>query len=167
MKKWIFVGVILCVIAVLACIFCRGGKKADDVTALVGVYEGEATLELSDQLKNMAANVQINGQKPEFPEGPIPCKVKLSVNENGEIVAELIDFKMPIGGMNLPQSVCSVTWNENVFTLHGAGHIDMGSNKFNFSYQGNVADEEMNMELKLVIIPFIAEPKVVFKGEKI
>lgn len=164
----IIIGIIVCLTCIVAWfMFQGGGEKAKDISSLPGIYEGEATLVIPDHLKKMAENIQVNGQKAVLPDGPIPCKVELKANEKNEICAELVDFKMPVEGMKLPQAICSVTQIEEIFNLEGKGNIDYGEKKLNFSHKGTIRDQELDIALTLVIVPFMVEPKVVFKGKKI
>lgn len=142
------------------------GESVEDVTSLLGVYEGEATISLPDHLKKMAANIQANGQKL-LPDGPVPCRVKVKLNEKQEVCMELVDFKMPVEGITLEPSVCTVTQAESVYNLEGKGSVSYNQQKLNYSHKGKIQDKELDVNLTLVVVPMVAEPKVIFKGRKV
>ena len=169
MKRTLLIIGVLVLVVATATIYrvCVSGEKVEDVSSLPGIYEGEATLVISDHLRKMAENVQVDGEKVVIPDGPIPCKVELKANENNEISMELVDFKMPVEGMKLPQAICSVTRKEEIFNLDGKGNINYGDKKLNFSHKGTIQDDELDIALTLVVVPFMVEPKVVFKGKKV
>lgn len=167
-RTLLIIGVLVLVVTTATIYRIRvSGEKAGDVSCLTGIYEGEATLVIPAHLKKMAENIQVNGQKAVLPDGPIPCKVELKVCENNNISMELVDFKMPIEGMKLPQAICSVTRKEKIFNLDGKGNINYEDKKLNFSHKGTIQDGELAMDLTLVVVPFMVEPKVVFKGKKV
>lgn len=142
------------------------GDEVEDVTPLLGIYEGEATIVLPDHLKKMAANMEANGQKL-LPDGPIPCKVEVKLNGKKEVSMELVDFKMPVEGIVLEPSVCTVTQSESTYNLEGKGSVSYNTQTLNYSHQGKIQNREMEVQLTLVVVPMVAEPKVVFKGKKV
>ena len=171
MKRTLIIIGILIVVVVAATVYrvCVGvgGSKVTDVSGLPGIYKGESTLVLSDYLKKMAEKIQSQAGQQLLPDGPIPCKVEVKVNDKNEVTMELIDFKMPAEGIVLEPTICKVIQDESVYSLDGKGSVNYGQQKFNYSHKGKIQNEELNVELTLVVIPMVAEPKVIFKGEKI
>lgn len=167
-RTLLVIGILVIIIVGLALyrVYVSNGRtNAVDVTALPGIYEGKATLVLSDYLKKMVEKVQTGGQKLSLDE-PIPCKVEVKVNEKNEVTMELVDFKMPMEGIVLAPSICTVIEKDGVYSLKGEGSVNYGQQRFNYSHEGKIRDEELNAELTLTIIPMMAEPKVVFKGKR-
>lgn len=170
MKRTLFIIGILVLAVTTATVYriCVSdkGTEVDDVTSLLGIYEGEATIMLPDHLKKMAANIQANGQKL-LPDGPVPCKVEVKLNEKKEVCMELVDFKMPVEGITLEPSVCTVTQTELIYSLEGKGSVSYNQQKLNYSHKGKIQNDEMDVSLTLVVVPMVAEPKVAFKGKKV
>ena len=81
----------------VACRSC-GDKRVDDISKVPGIYEGQAELQIPENLKKMV-KPDSTGKSP-IPDGPIPCKLEIKENKNKELTIELIDFKMPMKGMN-------------------------------------------------------------------
>ena len=170
MKRTLLIIGILVIAVVTATVYriCAGnkGEEVEDVTSVLGIYEGEATIVLSDYLKKMAANMQTDGQKL-LPDGPLPCKVEVKLNEKKEVCMELVDFKLPVEGITLAPSVCTVTRAESIYRLEGKGNVSYNQQKLNYSHEGKIQDRELDVSLTLVVVPMVAEPKVVFKGKRI
>ena len=91
---------------------CRscGDKRVDDISKVPGIYEGQAELQIPENLKKMV-KPDSTGKSP-IPDGPIPCKLEIKENENKELTIELVDFKMPMKGMELTPSSCRVVRRE-------------------------------------------------------
>ena len=80
---------------------------------------------------------------------------------------ELVDFKMPVEGITLEPSVCRVTRAESIYNLEGKGSVSYNQQKLNYSHKGKIQDKELDVNLTLVVVPMVAEPKVIFKGKKV
>ena len=163
-KIIIFVGV-LAFVALIAVIFYPGkkGEVVCDMIALLGVYEGEATLDIPEKIKSMAKDAEGNSL---VPGGPMPCTVAIKAGEAGKVSIELVGFQMPVKGIELKPVSCGVTQLDGMYNLSGDGEIDYGGQKFSYSHSGKMKDMELELNATLVIIPFVIEPKVMFKGKK-
>lgn len=166
MKKRIviFVGV-LAFVALIVVVFYPGkkGEVVSDTTALLGVYEGEATLDIPEKIKSMAKDAEGNSL---VPDGPVPCTVAIKAGEAGKVSIELVGFQMPVEGIELKPVPCGVTLLDGIYNLSGDGKIDYGGQKFSYSHSGRMKDMELELNATLVILPFVIEPKVVFKGKR-
>ena len=168
MKKRIFIltGVTIVIAFVIAILYFGKGEKGEgvcDTTTLVGVYEGEATLDIPEKIRSMAKDANGNSL---IPDGPIPCKVAIGTDGEGKVGLELVGFKMPVEGVEMKAIPCSVTLLDGAFRLAGDGKVDYGGQKFSYSHKGKMKDEELELSATLTIIPFVIEPKVIFKGRR-
>lgn len=169
MKKRIiiFTGVVVVVALIVVILYPKGGKEDGtvcDTTALVGIYEGEATLDIPEKIRSMAKDEH---GKSLIPDKPIPCKVAIKTDEEGKVAIELVGFQMPVEGIELKPVPCSVTLLDGTFNLTGDGKVDYGGQKFSYSHKGKMKDKELELNATLTIIPFVVEPKVIFKGKLI
>ena len=166
-RKGLFIGIGVVIVLTFVCavIWPQGGVKETtcDTTALQGVYEGKATLDIPDKFKAMAKDA--NGNKL-IPDEPIACKVQIKQGEQGGVQIELVDFKMPVEGIELKPVQCGVSLKDAVYALEGKGEIAYGEQKFAYSHRGKMQDNELELSATLTIVPFVIEPKVVFKGRR-
>ena len=112
-STWVIL-VAVFVFALTGCAGC-GGKRAEDVSSLPGVYKGEATLVLPEQLKAMV-KADADGKKL-IPDGPVPCKLRINEHPNGGVTIEIEEFEMPMQGVNIAPAACQVTQSGKTFTL--------------------------------------------------
>ena len=141
-----------------------GGKRAEDVSSLSGVYKGEATLVLPEQLKAMV-KADADGKKL-IPDGPVPCKLRVNEDEHGGVTIEIEEFEMPVQGVEIAPAPCHVTQNDRTFTLSGEGNVKVGENAFDYSHVGTIEKGNMDLTITVPLIPMLVEPQIVFKGEK-
>ena len=103
MKRTIFfIGILLVTITtsslLSSCNSCSD-RRARDVSSLPGLYEGEATIILPDHVKAML-KPDANG-KTLVPEGPIPCKIRITADTSKNVTLQLVDFTMPVRGITV------------------------------------------------------------------
>ena len=158
--------VVVAAVLVVAVLYPREDRKEEvvcDTTALLGVYEGEATLDIPEKIKSMVKDAEGNSL---VPDGPVPCTVAIKAGEAGNVFIELVGFQMPVEGVELKPVPCGVTLLDGMYNLSGDGKIDYGGQKFSYSHSGKMKDMELELNATLVILPFVIEPKVVFKGKR-
>lgn len=168
MKKRIIilVSIVIVVVVAIVILYPREDRKENpicDSTALLGVYEGEATLDIPEKIKSMAKDAEGNSL---VPDGPVPCSVAIKAGEEGKVSIELVGFQMPVEGIELKPVPCGVTLLDGIYNLSGDGKIDYGGQKFSYTHSGKMKDSELELNATLVILPFVIEPKVVFKGKR-
>ena len=168
MKKRIIIlaSIVIVGVVAIAVLYPREDRKEDavcDTTALLGGYEGEATLDIPEKIKSMAKDAEGNSL---VPDGPVPCTVAIKAGEAGKVSIELVGFQMPVEGIELKPVPCGVTLLDGMYNLSGDGKIDYGGQKFSYSHSGRMKDMELELNATLVILPFVLEPKVVFKGKR-
>ena len=146
MKRNIFfIGILLVVISttslLTSCNSCSD-RRVHDVSSLPGLYEGEATIILPDHVKAML-KPDANGNTL-IPEGPIPCKISITVNP----------------------ALSKVTETDSTLNLEGGGKVSVGQQTISYTHKGKVAEDQLNLDITVTVIPMIVEPKIVFKGKK-
>ena len=146
MKRNIFfIGILLVVISttslLTSCNSCSD-RRVHDVSSLPGLYEGEATIILPDHVKAML-KPDANGNTL-IPEGPIPCKIGITVNP----------------------ALSKVTETDSTLNLEGGGKVSVGQQTISYTHKGKVAEDQLNLDITVTVIPMIVEPKIVFKGKK-
>ncbi len=161
-STWVIL-VAVFVFALTGCAGC-GGKRAEDVSSLPGVYKGEATLVLPEQLKAMV-KADADGKKL-IPDGPVPCKLRINEHPNGGVTIEIEEFEMPMQGINIAPAACQVTQSGKTFTLSGEGNVKVGDNSIDYSHEGTIEKGNMDLTITVPLIPMLVEPQIVFKGEK-
>lgn len=145
---------------------CNGcsDRHEGDTGKLPGVYRGEATIVLPDHVKAMVPP----GAKGMIPEGPIPCGIEITADSNGTLALKLVDFTMPARGITIDPATATATPTPDgdAFTLKGGGNVNAGTRKMSYSHEGKVQHDSLNLKATISIIPFVVEPKIVFKGKK-
>lgn len=170
MKK-IFVFCLFCLMSMgmanvfVSCSSCCD-KKVDDVSEIPGIYEGQAELQIPDNLKKMI-KPDSTGKSP-IPDGPLPCKLEIKKNAEDKLTIELVDFKMPMEGMTMTPSSCEVTEDGEAFALSGEGKVMLGKNGSALSYvhEGKIEGSDIHLEGTVYIIPKLLGVKIVFNGVK-
>ena len=155
------------ILFVMSCLIgCSGcnGEKADDVSTLPGVYTGEATLILPEQLKAMV-KADSNGKKL-IPDGPVKCKLRVKENQQKNITIEIEEFKMPVKGVEIAAAPCHVTQDKETFFLNGEGSVKYKKNSIDYTHEGSIEKGKMQLTITIPIIPMLVEPQIVFKGQK-
>lgn len=148
----------------VACRSC-GDKRVDDISKVPGIYEGQAELQIPENLKKMV-KPDSTGKSP-IPDGPIPCKLEIKENENKELTIELIDFKMPMKGMELTPSSCRVSQEGEAFVLEGEGKVSLGTKgSLSYEHEGKIEGTDIHLDGTVYIIPKLLGVKIVFDGAK-
>ena len=135
---------------------------AGDIDKLPGVYRGEATIVLSDHVKAMVPPEA----KGMIPEGPIPCGIEITADSNGTLALKLVNFTMPVRGITVDPASATATSSGDAFSLKGSGNVNVGTRKMSYSHEEKVQHDSLNLNATVSIIPFVVEPKIVFKGKK-
>ena len=148
MKRNIFfIGILLVVISttslLTSCNSCSD-RRVHDVSSLPGLYEGEATIILPDHVKAM-----------------------LKPDANGKnVTLNLVDFTMPVKGITVNPALSKVTETDSTLNLEGGGKVSVGQQTISYTHKGKVAEDQLNLDITVTVIPMIVEPKIVFKGKK-
>lgn len=137
-------------------------RRADDTSKLPGVYRGEATIVLPDRVKAMVP-ADAEGM---IPKDPIPCGIEIQADSNGMLSLKLVDFTMPVKGITVNPATATVSFNNETFTLKGNGNVNVGSHVMSYSQEGNIKNDSLVLDITVSVIPFVVEPKVVFRGKK-
>ena len=145
------------------CVGC-GGERAEDVSSLPGVYAGEATLVLPEQLKAMV-KADDKGRKL-IPDGPVPCKLRVNEDGKGSVTIEIEEFEMPVPNVRVAPAACHVTQADRTFTLSGEGNVKVGENSFDYSHEGTIEKGNMSLTITVPLIPMLVEPQIKFVGKK-
>ena len=166
MKRNIFfIGILLVVISttslLTSCNSCSD-RRVHDVSSLPGLYEGEATIILPDHVKAML-KPDANGNTL-IPEGPIPCKISITADTSKNVTLNLVDFTMPVKGITVNPALSKVT--DSTLNLEGGGKVSVGQQTISYTHKGKVAEDQLNLDITVTVIPMIVEPKIVFKGKK-
>lgn len=148
----------------VSCRSCED-KRVDDISKVPGIYKGQAELLIPDNLKKMV-KPDSTGKSP-IPDDPIPCKLEIKENENKELTIELVDFKMPMEGMELTPSSCRVSQNGEAFELEGEGKVSLGTRgSLSYEHEGKIEGTSIHLDGTVYIIPKLMGVKIVFNGEK-
>lgn len=163
----LFIGILLFIVTTSplfsSCNSCSE-NRAQDITSLPGIYQGEATIILPDHVKAMM-KPDAQGRKL-IPDEPISCKIEITTNENKELFLQLVGFQMPVQGINIDPAKSNVTQTDTTFNLKGDGNVSYGTQKISYSHEGKVKNDELDLNITVSVIPMIIEPKIVFKGKK-
>lgn len=137
-------------------------RRAGDLDKLPGVYRGEATIVLPDHVKTMVPPEA----KGMIPEGPIPCGIEITADSNGTLALRLVNFTMPVRGITVDPASATATSTDDAFSLKGGGNVNVGTRKMSYSHEGKVQHDSLALDITVSVIPFVVEPKIVFKGKK-
>ena len=138
-------------------------RRAGDLDKLPGVYRGEATIVLPDHVKAMVPPEA----KGMIPEGPIPCGIEITADSNGTLALRLVNFTMPVRGITVDPATATATSTDNdALDLKGGGNVNAGTRKMSYSHEGKVRNDSLSLDITVSVIPFVVEPKIVFKGKK-
>ncbi|GEM_PF-524288 len=139
-------------------------RRAGDLDKLPGVYRGEATIVLPDHVKAMVPPEA----KGMIPEGPIPCGIEITADSNGTLALRLVNFTMPVRGITVDpaSATATATSTDDAFSLKGGGNVNVGTRKMSYSHEGKVQHDSLALDITVSVIPFVVEPKIVFKGKK-
>ncbi len=166
MNKNIFFILVLLVFASASALFtsCNScsDRHAGDIDKLPGVYRGEATIVLSDPVKAMVPPEA----KGMIPEGPIPCGIEITADSNGTLALRLVNFTMPVRGITVDPATATATSSADAFSLKGGGNVNVGTRKMSYSHEGKIRNDSLSLDITVSVIPFVVEPKIVFKGKK-
>ena len=151
MKRNIFfIGILLVVISttslLTSCNSCSD-RRVHDVSSLPGLYEGEATIILPDHVKAM-------------------LKPDANGNTLINVTLNLVDFTMPVKGITVNPALSKVTETDSTLNLEGGGKVSVGQQTISYTHKGKVAEDQLNLDITVTVIPMIVEPKIVFKGKK-
>lgn len=168
MKRNIFfIGILLLIIPLTSllnsCNSCSD-RRAHNVSSLPGLYEGEATIILPDHVKAML-KPDAEG-KTLVPEGPIPCKIRITADTNKNVTLNLVDFTMPIKGITVNPARGKVTETDSTLNLEGGGNVSIGQQTISYTHKGKVSKDQLDLDITVTVIPMIVEPKIVFKGKR-
>lgn len=168
MKQTIFfIGILFAIITTSSllnsCNSCSD-HRAHDISSLPGLYEGEATIILPDHVKAML-KPDANG-KTFVPEGPIPCKIKITADTSQNVTLQLVDFTMPMRGITVDPAQGKVTSTDTTFNLEGSGKVSVGQQTISYTHKGKILNNNLDLDITVTVIPMIVEPKIVFKGKK-
>ena len=168
MKRTIFfIGILLVTITtsslLSSCNSCSD-RRARDVSSLPGLYEGEATIILPDHVKAML-KPDANG-KTLVPEGPIPCKIRITADTSKNVTLQLVDFTMPVRGITVDPAKSKVIETDTTFNLEGGGKVTAGQQTISYTHKGKIQNDNLDLDITVTVIPMIVEPKIVFKGKK-
>lgn len=137
-------------------------RRGDDTSKLPGVYRGEATIVLPDHVKAMVP-ADAEGM---IPKDPIPCGIEIQADTNGMLSLKLVNFTMPVKGITVNPATATVSFSNETFTLKGNGNVNVGSRVMSYSQEGNIKNDSLVLDITVSVIPFVVEPKVVFRGKK-
>ena len=168
MKRTIFfIGILLVTITtsslLSSCNSCSD-RRARDVSSLPGLYEGEATIILPDHVKAML-KPDANG-KTLVPEGPIPCKIRITADTSKNVTLQLVDFTMPVRGITVDPAKSKVIETDTTFNLEGGGKVTAGQQTISYTHKGKIQNDNLDLDITVTVIPMIVEPKIVFKWKK-
>ena len=163
-RRWIFAAACAAGLAVAGgCSGCQG-ERADDVSAVEGLYAGEARLEVPVQLREM-----LRTAAPEWSEaldGPVACKVRLRADSTGGVTMTVEEVAMPTGGARAVAVGSSVTREGRTYRLEGEGRVEKGNAGATFSLDGQVHGRRLEVEVTVPVGPMLVEPRVVFEGRR-
>ncbi|MEY8594167.1 calycin-like domain-containing protein [Butyricimonas hominis] len=165
MNKNIFFTILLVVFMSVPVLFtsCNScsDRRTGDIDKLPGVYRGEATIVLPDHVKAMVPPEA----KGMIPEGPIPCGIEIQADTNETLALKLVDFTMPVRGITVDAATATITSTNGIFSLKGNGNVSVGSRKMSYTHEGTIKNDSLALDITVSIIPFVVEPKIVFKGK--
>ena len=100
------------------------------------------------------------------PEGPIPCKIRITADTSKNVTLQLVDFTMPVRGITVDPAKSKVIETDTTFNLEGGGKVTAGQQTISYTHKGKIQNDNLDLDITVTVIPMIVEPKIVFKGKK-
>lgn len=139
-------------------------RRAGDTSNLPGVYRGEATIVLPAHVKAMLD--ADSTARTLVPRDPVPCSIRIKADSSQTLSLELENFTMPVRGITLDPATAEATVTDATTSLKGNGNVNVGSRVISYTHEGTIKNDSLNLNITVSIIPFVVEPKIVFKGKK-
>ncbi|WP_369800395.1 hypothetical protein [Butyricimonas sp. Marseille-P2440] len=77
-----------------------------------------------------------------------------------------MNFTMPVRGITVDPASATATSSSDAFSLKGSGNVNVGTRKMSYSHEGKVQHDSLALDITVSVIPFVVEPRVMFKGKK-
>ena len=71
-----------------------------------------------------------------------------------------------VKGITVNPALSKVTETDSTLNLEGGGKVSVGQQTISYTHKGKVAEDQLNLDITVTVIPMIVEPKIVFKGKK-